>query len=77
MKNKRQHLIDNIFQIKEIVFLKNTVMECEACGEFNTHTHTHTHTHFYFNIQCFDYNFVSLIFEFDDDGNCLVQVRPA
>uniref|UniRef100_A0A669BF95 Si:ch211-43f4.1 n=1 Tax=Oreochromis niloticus TaxID=8128 RepID=A0A669BF95_ORENI len=23
-------------QIKEIVFLKNTVMECEACGEFTT-----------------------------------------
>lgn len=24
---------DCVFQIKEIVFLKNTVMECEACGE--------------------------------------------
>ena len=23
-------------QIKEIVFLKNTVMECEACGEYST-----------------------------------------
>lgn len=23
-----------LFQIKEITFLKNTVMECEACGEF-------------------------------------------
>lgn len=28
------YLIHCIFQIKEIVFLKNTVMECEACGEF-------------------------------------------
>jgi len=23
----------DVFQIREMVFLKNTVMECEACGE--------------------------------------------
>ncbi len=52
--NKLHHLTGCIFQIKEIVFLKNTVMECEACGELTTWTETQISawlskqlTHFY------------------------------